>query len=230
MNRFLIALALLATFACASESRDATPLPPAPTNGYCYDSFTAPNYSGVRECSVTPPFNPPNDPNALNNISGRFASHTCGFFATNDGQIFSSLFGRGEGVGATVITTWPYRPSTSVSISLPPHSRYLGGVGQMPTNPGVSRHSLKGDPYGGSCGLRTSPGARVDVRVVPVGTTPAFAGICSKPAVPFDGGPWVTINPSGFNSTMCNVPPNALWRYIVENTGNTTITVILTWN
>lgn len=208
----------------------ATPLPPAPANGYCFDSFTTPNYNGVRECpSAPPPFNPPNDPNALNTITGTFASHTCGRFGTNNGQNFGELFGRPEGAGA-VINTWPYRPSTSVAIMLPPHGRYYGGVGQMPANPGTARHYLKADLYGGSCGLRTSPGARLNARVIPVGITPAFAGICSKTGAAADGGVLVTINPTGFNSAMCNVPIISTWRYVVENAGNTQITVILTYN
>lgn len=52
MKRFMIALAALVS---SSVLLAATPLPPAPAQGYCYDSQTTAGYNGVRACAVQPP-------------------------------------------------------------------------------------------------------------------------------------------------------------------------------
>jgi hypothetical protein len=51
---------ILATLliACAF-ARAATPLPPAPVNGYCFDTLSAAGYNGVRGCPQPPPPPPP---------------------------------------------------------------------------------------------------------------------------------------------------------------------------
>jgi hypothetical protein len=209
---------------CWIVSRAAAPLPPAPTQGWCWDTNDANGYNGVKGCPVAPP--PVNDPNALNVIIGKYTSHACSNFATSTGQDFGSTFGQG-------MTVWPYHPSTGIAMTLPPLGRYYGGIINTGLNPGIQPHYLKGDPYAGSCNpaLHSTAGARVNVRVVPVGNTPAPTGLCVKNGVPFDSNAWVWLKFAGTpNTSHCLGVIGGQYRYVVENAGTTPIAALLTWN
>jgi hypothetical protein len=178
----------------------------------------------IGQCAATPP--PVNDPNALNIIIGKYTSHACSNFSTSTGQDFGSTFGEG-------VTAWPYHPSTGVSMTLPAHGRYYGGIISTGQNPGILPHYLKGDPYAGSCNPRlySTVGARVHVRVVAVGNTPAPTGRCDIPVAAFDASPWVQLKFAGPpNSSHCLGQIGGAYRYIVENNGATNITALMTYN
>lgn len=184
------------------------------------------------QCANTPPVNPPNDPNALTNILGKITNMTCPLYSTSTGQNFASVFGLGYNPPAT---TWPYAPSTSVSMTLPPHGRYYGGVISPGLNPGILPHYLKINGYAGSCvpPLQTPANARFDARVVPVGNTPAPVGRCAVTNAAPDNTPLVQLKFAGpINSAHClgAISPTNLYRYIVENTGTTNVTILLTYN
>jgi hypothetical protein len=208
----------------------------------CYlDNEAAPRMSNVefagstgdtwrfRSVVAPPPPNPPNDPDAMNTIVGKFASHTCGAFSTNNGQDFAAVFGRMEGSN-DIIEAWPFRPMTSVGFSIPGNKHY-GGIIRMPANPGTTRHGLHGDPYGGSCGMSAT---RVfcDWSVVGVGDTPNPTGVCSG-AFAFDGSTFVTFNPSADvahdNPALCNLRPSGTYRVIIKPRSTTPTFALLTF-
>ena len=182
------------------------------------------------QCANTPPVNPPNDPNALTNILGKITSHACPLYSTATGQNFASVFGLGYNPPAT---TWPYAPSTSVSMTLPPAGRYYGGVIAAGLNPGITPHYLKLNGYAGSCvpPLQTPSTARFNVRVVAVGTTAAPVGLCAMTNVAPDNRPLVQLKFAGpVNTAHCLGVIGGQYRYIVENAGSTNVTTLLTWN
>lgn len=207
MRRILPALFALALvcFTGAASATDITVRHVAvPGGSAVLDSFCANNLVGVDIlptgqlwtfsglCGSEPPFNPPHDPNALTNITGRFASHTCGTFATNAGESFGSLFGMLEG-GNAIISTWPFRPGTALGWAMRAGAWIYGGVFQMPANPGVTYHALSLASSVG-CGLSITR-APIAWRVIGVGNTAAPTGTCSGVASPTDR-PFVYLNPS----------------------------------
>lgn len=192
-------------------------------------TITGPDWNFTGTCGG--PVNPPNDPNALNNIVGQFTQHACPRYTTSTGQDFSQLWGRAE--NGTITTQWPFVPSTSLQLTLPPHGRYYGGVFTSPANPGITPHYLKGNGYAGSCRppFQVPSTARVSVRVVAVGSTPAPTGLCSKPSVPFDNNAWVWFKFAGpDNTSHCKGVIGGTYRYIVENVGAANLSALMTWN
>lgn len=234
MNRFLLALLVLPSFIVAQQ------VPPYIVQHNGVQSFTANALSHAdqspvwnfcdtpAQCGSGP--NPPNDPNALSNIIGKITSHACPTYSTSTGQNFASVFGLAYNPPATV---WPYAPSTSVSMTLPPAGRYYGGVITSGPNPGILPHYLKLNGYAGSCNppLQTPPAARFNVRVVAVGTTAAPVGRCSITNAPPDNTPLVQFKFAGpVNSSHCLGVIGGQYRYILENTGSTNVTALVTWN
>jgi hypothetical protein len=60
MNVRIGLASVLATLLIACVfARAAAPLPPAPVNGYCFDTLTTAGYNGVRGCPEAPPPPPP---------------------------------------------------------------------------------------------------------------------------------------------------------------------------
>lgn len=197
----------------------------------------SPVYNFLDSCA--PPVNPPNDPNALNVLVGKFATHACGNFTNTNGQDFSRTFGIGDGTipppgqYGPPQYIWPFWPSTSVMIPLPPRGRYYGGVLTSGPNPGVLPHYLKLNGYAGSCvpPLQTPSTARFNVCVVAVGTTAPPTGLCAMSNVAPDNRPLVQLKFAGpVNSAHCLGVIGGQYRYIVENAGATNVTTLLTWN
>jgi hypothetical protein len=184
------------------------------------------------DAGPTPP-NPPNDPQAMNTVTGKFASHTCGLYSTTNGQAFGAVFGLTEGSNVPNLA-WPYHPSTSVSMSLRAPLHY-GGVINMPANPGTQYHWLQADGYGGSCrpAIPVTAQARPAWRVVGVGTTAAPTGLCAGTIVS-DNNKFVTFRPSAGpgtdNTAMCNLRPMGSYRVVIEpDTSVPATTLILTY-
>lgn len=227
---FLLALVLVNQHAnaqaCYNVERNGGAVFSAPTlqiNGSTW------NFTG--DCGQPPP--PVNDPNALNNIVGQFAQHQCARYSTSTGQDFSQLWGRSDAAGQPITTTWPYLPSTTLMVPLPPNGRYYGGVITSGPNPGTLPHYLKINGYAGSCvpPLQTPPSARFNVRVVAVGTTAPPVGRCSITNAPPDNTPLVQFKFAGpINSAHCLGVIGGVYRYIVENAGAGNVTTLLTWN
>jgi len=120
-----------------------------------------------------------------------------------------------------------------VSMNLPALGRYYGGIINTGPNPGILPHYLKGDPYAGSCNppLHATVGARVNVRVVPVGNTPPPTGLCVRNGMAFDGNAWVQLKFAGPpNTAHCLGVIGGQYRYIVENASTTPIAALITFN
>jgi hypothetical protein len=207
MNRHLAAaLALLVLFGyayCSRESKAATPLPPAPAHGYCYDSFITPNYNGVRECPGTTP--PPVDPGAYQTLSVTWlgddrAPHTI------DVTRCENLWGRMN--FAQPIIGWPYKTAT-VKWSKQ-DARYLRCRIRMPANPGTLSHAFKVVSYGTTIPVRmalVSPGAPW-----PTGTVRTA---CFVPVAVNDQ-PAIHVNPGAPNSSKCSLGANAEGDLLVD--------------
>lgn len=87
-------------FLIAPLAHAATALPAAPPHGYCYDSFTTPNYNGVRECSVTPAPPPPGQC-VVDPVRARLTTMLMGF----NGVQNLGADGRINGVGLNIDVT-----------------------------------------------------------------------------------------------------------------------------
>lgn len=69
---FLIGVLICVLLVWAAGSHAATPLPPAPAQGWCYDTTGVYGYNGVRGCPNTPP---PPDPGAYPSLSVTWYSY-----------------------------------------------------------------------------------------------------------------------------------------------------------
>lgn len=59
LRLLVIAFLILIAFAACVPLYAATPLPPAPATGYCYDGISVAGFNGVRGCPELPPPPPP---------------------------------------------------------------------------------------------------------------------------------------------------------------------------
>lgn len=210
MKRFLIALAaLLAVFVCASHCSAATPLPPAPSTGWCYDSFTTPNYNGVRACVDQPP--PPNDPGAYTNLVVTWLQTPPVTVMTDVTQFFN-LFGHIK--PSLPIQGWPGVSGATIKYQ-DSGARYARLRLAMPANPGTLSHFLKLVSYG------TTPGAVVRMAVVPAGAPwpTGEATACFVPHAVNDQ-PAININPGAPNRSKCSVSPSSVVDVLVDTAPN----------
>lgn len=202
-----------------------TPLPPAPAAGWCSDGSNATGYFGVRGCPVTPPPVDPIDPLGMNTITGKYANHACSPLSTSNGQDFGAVF---------FGTAYPYRPQTSAFFTIPSGKRYSPII-HMPQNPGIERHFLKADPYGGSCQPPLAPNAApFDWQIVPADSvTLPPTGKCAGTSFAGDRAAIFTINPSNSpatdNPTMCNARFGHNYRPMIDPRITTPQPLILTW-
>jgi hypothetical protein len=176
------------------------------------------------DCGAPPP--PANDPLATSPLFFKYTAHQCASASAPNGQDFAAVYGSSP--GQPIVPIWPFRPN-SLQYVIPAGKRF-SAAWQMPANPGTAYHTMKGDPYAGACG-GSSAGVRVNVSVIALGTTPAPTGTCSKLNAPFDGGPWLYLDPSGgTNQFRCNLRPLGVYRFMIQTVDGRAATMLTTWN
>jgi hypothetical protein len=228
MKRFMLAsAALLAVFACASQCRAAAPLPPAPTQGWCYDTVSSTGYSGVRACEgVIPP--PSVDPLAMTNVLLQYSWRPCSQKVVNLSQL-SDVASRNSGTDLHPNFTWPFKNSSFGFTKA--HGRHWAADFSLPLNPGTLRHALKGVTYANCFG--TPSIAPIVWKVEPLGTTPRPAGTCNGTS-PMNNGSFVNFDPTNHQPpypTFCNLAPGGMYRLTIDTASgiNDTALWIFTW-
>jgi hypothetical protein len=126
-------LAIVSLASCFPNAHAATPLPPAPANGWCDDGSTATGYYGVRNCPDAPP---PPPPAAGRQTIGRVAYQSAGV-AVRDLTEFASVFGHATADDAVI--GWPGRHNSQPTILEFVRGAYVAlhfrtnALGQIPT-------------------------------------------------------------------------------------------------
>lgn len=188
----------------------ATPLPPAPVQGWCYASQDAGTYNGVTGCPNTPP---PVDPGAYTTAQVTWMQSPNITRSTDVTQFFN-VFGH---INPNLpVQQWP--GANGATVTMPDQSaRYYRMRFTMPLNPGTLSHFLKAVSYGKSpANLRArfavvAPGA-------PWPTGPDTP--CWKSSVAFDDGVALNINPGAPNTSKCTWPAGATNDVLIDAIGN----------
>jgi hypothetical protein len=120
---------------CAITARAATPLPPAPANGWCYDSTSAQGYNGVRACPQQPP---PPPPAAGRQLTGHVAYTPNGGVRYPGGLTeWAGIFGHATAIDAEF--AFPGRSNSQPTITDFVRGKYVafhvhtGAIGSGPT-------------------------------------------------------------------------------------------------
>jgi hypothetical protein len=218
MKRFLIALAaLLALFVCASHCAAATPLPTAPAQGWCYDSFTTPNYNGVRACSDQPP---PSDPGAYTNLVVTWMQ-TPPVARATDVTMFANVVG--HILPALPIQPWPFASGTTVKW-LDNSARYMRMRLTVPANPGTLSHFIKAVSYGPTRGIRARFALVPADAAWPTGADTA----CYKADQGFSDQTVLTLNPGAPNPYKCPIAAGGTYDVLID--ALTSGTIGIAWN
>lgn len=159
--RVLILLLVIAYFVIALigyEAHAATPLPPAPTNGWCFDAFTSTGYNGVRACPQPPP--PPPPP------SGRITTSNIAYVPATGSVRFTSItecsaiWGHASPFDAEI--PWPPgRPNAQPSLLNFTRTGYVGCHFRAPTTPnayGWITHTEYNAGFDPTWSISSSPG------------------------------------------------------------------------
>ena len=194
----------------------ATPLPPAPSQGWCYDAINADGYYGVKVCGDTPP--PPNDPGAYTSLPVTWMSTPPATATTNVTQFFN-VFGRCT--PSSPVPIWPGRGCVSEKYQ-DTSAKYLRMRLAMPLNPGTLAHFIKVDSYG-----TTVSGVKIAV-VAPGAAWPTGdATACYVPKA-VNNQPAIYINPGAPNGSKCSVPAGSSVDVLVDGLSNGWVG--LSWN
>ena len=145
MNRHLTAALALLVLGCAycAHSGAATPLPPAPGNGWCSDGSNTTGYFGVRACQgVTPP---PVDAGAL--LRGNVTYQDGGTVQNVDLTQMANVYGRAS--ATEPVKGWAFAGGSRPKLTLPIGKHLNMGFFLDGDSTGTTG-SIQGSQYGSS--------------------------------------------------------------------------------
>jgi hypothetical protein len=182
----------------ALSAHAATPLPPAPANGWCDDGSTATGYYGVRNCPDAPP---PPPPAAGRQTIGRVAYQSAGV-AVRDLTEFASVFGHATADDAVI--GWPGRHNSQPTILEFVRGGYVAlhvhtnALGQVP-NFGYVGHTEYNAGFDPKVSWSRSPGD----------FSASLGANCYNPRVQSGGQLVPYATPLTGYLAFCHLPPNA---------------------